>query len=43
MAPYVEDGMWYKAKIESLSKSECKIRFTEYNTKATVKIEELMT
>uniref|UniRef100_A0A914MBY1 Tudor domain-containing protein n=1 Tax=Meloidogyne incognita TaxID=6306 RepID=A0A914MBY1_MELIC len=45
MAPYEDDGRWYPAKIESINiaKGNCLVTFDGYNTKATVKLDSLMT
>uniref|UniRef100_A0A915LPZ4 Tudor domain-containing protein n=1 Tax=Meloidogyne javanica TaxID=6303 RepID=A0A915LPZ4_MELJA len=45
MAPYEDDGRWYPAKIESINiaKVNCLVTFDGYNTKATVKLDSLMT
>uniref|UniRef100_A0A1I8C089 Tudor domain-containing protein n=1 Tax=Meloidogyne hapla TaxID=6305 RepID=A0A1I8C089_MELHA len=45
MAPYEGDGQWYAAKIESIniSKGTCFVIFDGYDTKATVKLDSLLT
>ncbi|KAI1722428.1 survival motor neuron protein (SMN) domain-containing protein [Ditylenchus destructor] len=42
MAPYEEDGKYYPAKVVKIMNNKCEVIYTDYDTKAAVKLGDLL-
>ncbi|KAI1709065.1 survival motor neuron protein (SMN) domain-containing protein [Ditylenchus destructor] len=42
MAPYEEDGKYYPSKVVKIMNNKCEVIYTDYDTKATVKLIDLL-